>query len=156
MTMEMPKVEVEPEETEVESVVVLGREEILSADDLPMELVEVPEWKGAVWVRTLGGTERDHFEATLLPKTGKRGQRTQSQSDAVQNIRARLFALVVCNDAGEPMFTPKDVMALGRKSAKALDRVFEVAQRLSGFSEEDLEDLAKNSESLPGDCSPSG
>lgn len=155
MVMEMPKVEEQPEETEVESVVVLGREQILDADDLPMELVEVPEWKGAVWVRTLGGTERDHFEASLLPKTDKRGQRTQSHNDALTNIRARLFALVVCNDAGEPLFTPRDVMPLGRKSAKALDRVFEVAQRLSGFSDEDIEDLAKNSDSPLGDCSPS-
>ena len=36
--------------------------------------------------------------------------------------------------------------ALGAKSAAPLDRCFEVAQRLSGISEADVEELTKNSE----------
>ncbi len=39
----------------------LTGEEILGADDLPTEVVPVPEWDGTVIVRTLTGAERDHW-----------------------------------------------------------------------------------------------
>jgi hypothetical protein len=42
------------------------------------------------------------------------------------------------------MFSDQDVTKLGKKSARALDRVFDVSQRLSGITKEDVEDLAKN------------
>jgi hypothetical protein len=35
---------------------------------------------------------------------------------------------------------------LGDKSAVALDRVFQVAQRLSGIGQEEIEETVKNSE----------
>ena len=47
-------------------VVFLNREAILAAEDLPRELVEVPEWGGAVYVRALTGAERDQFEASKI------------------------------------------------------------------------------------------
>ena len=37
-----------------------------------------------------------------------------------------------------------DMEALGEKSAAALQRVFDVARRLSGMSESDVEELTKN------------
>ena len=43
----------------------LNREAILSSVDLPKELVSVPEWGGDLYVRTLNGTERDAFEASM-------------------------------------------------------------------------------------------
>ena len=48
-----------------------------------------------------------------------------------------------------------DISVLGQKSAAALQRVFNVAQRLSGFSDEDLEELAKNSSDAQSDGSTS-
>jgi hypothetical protein len=45
------------------------------------------------------------------------------------------------------LFTDEDVAALGQRSAAALERVFDAASRLSGLSAEDMEELAKNSES---------
>jgi hypothetical protein len=45
------------------------------------------------------------------------------------------------------------VEALGKKSAAALNRVFEVAQRLSGITDDDVEELAKNSVGGPSDGS---
>src|SRR5947199_100548 len=38
----------------------LTREQMLAADDLHREFVEVPGLGGGVWVRTLTGTERDY------------------------------------------------------------------------------------------------
>lgn len=117
----------------------LTRDQILAADDLPRELVEVPEWGGAVLVRTLTGAERDQFEAQVVEM---RGRKIKSLNMA--NLRARLVSLCVVDEKGERLFTDADVKALGGKSAAALQRVFDVASRLSGLGEEDIEELEKN------------
>lgn len=121
-------------------VKLLNREAILKADDLPKELVEVPEWGGYVYVRTLTGLERDAFEESVTQQRGK------SIKMNLRNIRAKLVALSVVDEGGKRIFSDADAKFLGEKSASALDRIFEVAQRLSGLRDEDVEELAKNSE----------
>ena len=116
---------------------ILTKDEILSAKDLHTETVYVPEWGGSVIVRTITGFERDQFEASITE--GKKGAKVN-----LENLRARLVALSTVNEKGERIFTLADVKALGRKSASALDKVFAVAQRLSGLTSEDVEELAKN------------
>ncbi len=110
----------------------LTREQILQCDDLPKETVKVPEWGGEVQVRTMTGTDRDAFEASLIGKEGR-----------LENVRARLVSLVVCDESGSRLFGDADIAALGAKSATALDRVFAVAQRLNGIGADQVEQ-AKN------------
>ena len=121
----------------------LTKEQILKADDLLRELVHCPEWGGDVWVRTLTGVERDKFEADSINRRGKNIETN------MENIRARLVALSVVGEKNERLFTEADAVELGKKSARALDRIFAVAQRLSGLSAEDVEELAKNSDATP-------
>ena len=113
----------------------LSREAILKTDDLPRELVQVPEWGGDVYVSTLNGTQRDAFEQSMQGKKNKLN---------LDNVRARFAVLTLVDDKGVRLFTDADAKALGEKSAAALDRVFAVAQRLNGFSSQDAEDLAGN------------
>lgn len=120
---------------------VLTREAILKAQDLPRELVHVPEWGGEVYVRAMTGTERDAFEASMVVE-GKNGLKGAHMK--LENLRAKLAALTVCDADGQRLFSDKDVEALGQKSAAGLDRVFSVAQRLSGISQKDVEELTKN------------
>ena len=110
---------------------ILSKDAILAADDLPRETVNVPEWGGEVLVRTMSGTDRDAFEASLLEKDGR-----------MENVRARLVALTLCDAQGDRLFDDSQSVALGRKSARALDRVFSVAQRLNGIGVEQV-DIAK-------------
>jgi hypothetical protein len=127
----------------------LTRDEILQVQDLPTEQVHVPEWGGDVLVRALTGAERDMFEQSIVEQ---RGRNTRMN---LQNIRAKLVALTVVDEQGNRIFKDEDVKWLGNKSAAALDRIFEVAQRLSGLRDEDVEELAKNSESDLSDDSTS-
>jgi len=48
-----------------------------------------------------------------------------------------------------------DVKALGEKSAAALERVFDVARKLSGLSEDDVEELAGDFDDAPNGDSTS-
>ena len=62
---------------------ILSKEAILAADDLPREIVSVPEWGGQVCVRTMTGTDRDAFETSLL----SRDSSSSSQDQRMQNVR---------------------------------------------------------------------
>lgn len=127
----------------------LTKEEILQAEDLPTEDVEVPEWGGTVRVRTLKGFERDRFEESITEQQGK------TTRVIAEHLRAKLVALSVVDQDGERLFDEQDVRRLSGKSARALDRVFAVAQRLSGISNDDVEELVKNSSDGPSASSGS-
>lgn len=129
---------------------ILGREQILKAGDVMTEEVDVPEWGGSVLVRGLTGRQRDEFETSLIER---RGKRSVPNTD---NMRAKLVAWCVVDEDGQRLFTNADAAALGDRSAAALDRVYKVAARLSGITDEDLEELAEDFGSPSGDSSPSG
>lgn len=131
----------------------LSKEAILKADDLPRELVAVAEWGGEVYVRTLRGSERDAFEASNVKVTGK--GRKRETTPMMANFRARLAALCMCDEEGKRLFSDADAVALGQKSASALDRVADVALRLNGMTEESIEEAEGNSESARNGVSTS-
>jgi len=116
----------------------LNKDQILKADDLKSEIVEVPEWGGEVKVRTMTGIERDTFEESIFDSKGKDTKMN------FKNLRAKLVVLTIIGDNGERLFIEADVEALGKKSAKALDRIFGVAQRLNGIGQKEVEELTKN------------
>lgn len=128
----------------------LTKEAILKADDMKWEDVPVPEWGGTIRVRVLTGRERDLFDDSMVELKGK--VRTMK----LENIRARLVALSAIDEKGDRLFSDEDVLALGEKSALALDRVFDVCQRISGLREVDIQAMVKNSNATPSEGSTSG
>lgn len=115
----------------------LSKSQILAAADLVTEDVEVPEWGGTVRVRAITAAERDAFETSVVGDgKGKRN---------LVNLRARLVALAIVDDAGQRLFSDGEAEALGGKSGAAMDRVYAVAQRLSGLTERDVKELEGNS-----------
>lgn len=127
----------------------LTRDVILEAEDLLYEDVEVPEWGGTVRVRGMTGAERDAFESEVVEQRGKKARLN------MQNFRAKLVARSVVDEEGKRLFSDKDAHNLGKKSAAALDRVFGVAQRLSGLSDKDVEELVENFDNGQSDGSTS-
>jgi len=138
----------------------LTKQEIMNARDILTEDVPTPEWAPegtppeeaatcGVRVRGMTGRERDAFEASLVVGEGKKSKRDLS------NLRARLVGVCLVDDGGRRVFTDTEIQFLGAKSAAALDRVFSVAQRLSGLSAADVEDLEKKSAPAPNESSPS-
>ncbi|MCX4572290.1 hypothetical protein OHB41_03635 [Streptomyces sp. NBC_01571] len=118
----------------------LSADDILNADDLAREDVSVPEWGGVVLVQGMTGTERDRFEAAMMNSemTGV------SKDKALDMYRARLASACIVDENGKRLFQGAAVKRLGEKSAQALTRVVEVASRLSGLTDEDVEELTGN------------
>lgn len=118
---------------------VLTREQILKAQDVKIEMVDVSEWwGGCVYVRSLTGKQRDAFEASRYKWVG---DKIELQHD---NTRARLLAMTVSDEHGTLLFTEGDIELLGQKDAAPLDKLFDVAQRLSAMRPKDLEEKLKN------------
>jgi hypothetical protein len=128
-----------------------SREEILGAQDIQYEDIPVPEWGNKfVRVKSLNGEERDEVEASM---TKMRGNKPELN---MQNMRAKLLVRSCVDGDGKRLFSSDgDVLALTKKSAAALNRLFIVAQRLSGITAEDVEELTKNSEEGKSDGSGS-
>jgi hypothetical protein len=119
----------------------LTKNQIVTVKDVPEEWVDVPEWGGEVLVRGLTGSQRDKLESSLIAMKGKK------QSMDMSNLRAKLAAMTIIDEeTGKRMFNDQEVADLAIKSAVALQRVFDVAQRLSGFTDSDLDELTGNSE----------
>jgi hypothetical protein len=125
---------------------ILTKDQILAAEDLKRETVEVPEWGGEVIVSTMTGAGRDAWEFEVYGMKG--------EDRNVENIRAKLIAACVVDESGALLFpSPKDVIALGKKSARALDRVWAAARKLNGIGAAEMDELEKNSQSAPSDSS---
>jgi hypothetical protein len=120
----------------------LTRDEILKADDLKTEDVNVPEWGGTVRIKTLTGNERDEYEFRMVGSNG------QDRDENIRKIRSYLLCAVLVDEAGNLMFPAiNDIERIGQKSSKALQRVFDRAAAMNGLNKEDVESLAKNSDS---------
>jgi len=142
---------------------------IASVQDIKTEDVRVPQWDSLdveAWVRVRGmtGIERDDWEAEMMPdpqvasqmKNMTPQQRRAIVRQRMQGARARLVARCCVDEDGNRIFSNKDVEMLAQKSAAALDRIYEVAARLSGIREDDIEELAEAVEGNLGDDSSSG
>lgn len=116
----------------------LSREDILGCDDLVRERVEIPEWNhGVVYVRVMTGAERDWLDAASLTTEGE----PKSVEERLAGWRGRLVAATACHEDGRSLFNLADAPALGKKAARALDRIVDVAQRLNAITQHEVEVL---------------
>ena len=120
-----------------------------AAGKLPVERVDLPELGGHVYVRGMSGVERDNWERSLVVGKGRR------RDYNLDNVRARLAARCICDEAGVRQFADDDADVLGKIRVDCLNRIFEVAQRLSGVSDQDVDELGKGSELEAGSGSSS-
>jgi hypothetical protein len=119
----------------------LSADEILGADDLLREPVDVPEWGGTVLVQGMTGTERDRFEASMMNSKLDGVDRDR----ALERYRARLAAACLVDASGKRLFRSEaEMKRLSEKSAQALSRVVDVASRLSGLTDSDVAELTGN------------
>jgi hypothetical protein len=122
----------------------LTREQILAADDLKSEEVDVPEWGGSVKVVVMTGVARDSFQEQMA-----------ASDKSISYFHNCLLVATVVGDDDAPLFTAADMDALRSKSAAVVTRVANVAERLNGFGQKVVEQAEKNSEAAPSGSSGS-
>jgi hypothetical protein len=113
------------------------RDLILAKQDIPSQIVDVPEWGVKVEVRGMTGAERTRI---MDKATGNAGD---------VNLQFIYPEIVIATsfdpETGEQIFVPADRDVLLSKSASAIDRIALVGMRLSGFTKEAADDMGKDS-----------
>lgn len=112
----------------------LTREQILAAKP-KTRTVNIPELGGEITIRGLTAHERDRYEIAIY----------SLDSAAKDQHRGMLLALSIVDANGNRMFGDDDAVALGNLPAAVVNRAFGVAQRLSGLTASDLDELKKPS-----------
>jgi hypothetical protein len=123
--------------------VYLDADAILRTNDTREEDVYVPEWKTHVRIRGLTGAQRDAYEASITVGKGP------NQTINARNARAKLIVFCAIRPDGEPLFRMDQLAALGAKSGSAIQRLFDVARKLSGLSNEDFDELTEGAPDAP-------
>jgi hypothetical protein len=119
----------------------VGREDVLQASDRTVELVEVPEWGGHLYVRNMTALERVEYDRWNLGTGG--------QPD-MTGMRVKGVIMCACDEKGERLFTREDYESLSQKDGAAITRVFLALSRISGISPTSLaEAIAKLKNSHP-------
>jgi hypothetical protein len=119
------------------------RDRILAAEDIPVELVDVPEWGVSILVKGMTGADRGLLmEEAIDPATGEVNLQV-IYPDAV---------ILTSHDpeTGARIFSTEDRAALLSKSGLAIDRVATVAMKLSGFEDKAVDKAGKDSSKTPG------
>jgi hypothetical protein len=113
------------------------------AQKLPREVVQTPELAEygvtEITLQALTGKQRDAWESSLVVGKGK-GRRISTN-----NVRARLVVTSAIEEDGTRAMKDDDAGWLGNLRVDVLNRLYEAAQRLSGVTDEDVEELGKSS-----------
>lgn len=113
----------------------LTKNQILASEDLPTEIVPVPEWGGEVKIRVIAANAKDEWEQAVM---------AMKESKRWGGFRALLISYSIIDEDGKPMFSKSEVEELGKKSAVAIDRVYDAVRKLNLFDKAELEKLEKN------------
>lgn len=136
-------------------LVLLTREDLLQKDDLKVEKVELS--KGYVFVREMTGHEKDVWEQSMLKQkpSGNKNKGVEYET-TLDDFRAKLAVVTVCDADGNLLFKPEDYRMLNKMmSASNIEKIVVVAQRINAITQEEKDEILKNSEADQTDNSNS-
>jgi len=124
----------------------LDRKKLLEKEKLEVVQVDLGD-NEFVFVRQMTGRERDRWEQSLIKEIKDEDGNIESYERSMDDFRAKLVVNCVCDAAGENLLQHEDYDLLSQNmSARKLEKIVNVAQRLNKISEEDKEALVKNSD----------
>lgn len=121
---------------------ILSKAEILSAEDLPRRVVEVPEWGGAVILQGMTALEYVQFAETLEVEDPK--------------FWIKILPWSLVDESGEKLFSLDDIEALGGKNPEVILRLGRIANGLNKAGEKSIQEQLENLAEAQSDGSLSG
>lgn len=98
----------------------------------------VKAWGRQVLLRDPSAADRDEWEVFA---SNNRGQ--------FALWRAKVAQVLLCDEAGKRIFTDRQLGELGEKSAAALHEIWQAGVKLLSVTDEEIEELEKNSDASP-------
>ncbi len=126
-------------------------EKILASDDLPRKKLRIPVWNVTLYIQTLTALEYEAMQDDL-----KKWRKDHHYGeDSVRFLHPFFASRLAVNEDGSRVFKDSDIPRLAKKSCAALTKLVNAGMKLNGISEDEVEELAKNSEPVPDDSLPS-
>jgi hypothetical protein len=122
---------------------ILSADEIFAAKDIEERTVDVPQWGGAVRIRTFSKRQATDMSKRATVKDRHTGK------ESVDNDR--LEALLFAEGIIEPKFTVDDYEQLQEKSAVAISVILRAIMDASGLSEAATTEAIKSASEQPDD-----
>ena len=110
--------------------------EIRAVEDRKLEMVDIPEWGGAVYLRPMSGVERDEMEGLAI--------RIDDATERGQAIKKFFVLELVVNEDGEKLFKEEDWVWLMKKSSSAILKIVRHVREDNGLGPQAAEETAKN------------
>jgi hypothetical protein len=131
-------------------IMILDRKKLLQKEALPIEKVDLGNGD-FIYVKAMTGHERDLFEQSLLKeKVDEKGNLERYDRDNA-DFRAKLVVITACDESGKLIFEPTDYTELSRNmSIVTLEKIVAASLKLNKITEQDQNDLVKNSKAVPG------
>jgi hypothetical protein len=115
---------------------ILTADEIFAAKDIEERTVEVPQWGGAVRIRTLSQKQSAELR--------RKAQRINPATKQSELDNEALEQLLFIEGVIEPKFSMADYGRLGDKSMMAMTTVLKAIMDASGFSSESVDEATKS------------
>lgn len=123
----------------------LDKKKLLEKEKLQIEKVDLGNGE-YVYVRQMTAHDRDVWERSVLKEKRNTKGQLESYETVLEDFRAKLAVITVCDENGELLLEQKDYVTLSRNmSASRLEKIIAAAQKLNAITEEDKEELVKNS-----------
>lgn len=125
----------------------LTKKDILALNDRKVEDLIVPEWDTTVKVAEFGADAKDELDQYLA------AQNISNKDEDIKrvHIRGAVAAVSLVDDNNNQIFTISDAEELGKKNGVALDRIFEVSNRLNKIFGVERDKVKKKSKTTPSD-----
>ena len=123
------------------------RDQIINADDIEYEIIEVPVWGVSIEVRSMTGRARTRLIKTATDNDG--------QLDMETLYPDMVILCAFDPETGEQIFTQDDRDLLLSKSAGPLELIALAAMRISGMTPDAIEVAGKDLPSTENDDSSS-
>ena len=117
----------------------LSKADILGADEEIIE-VDMPEWGGCVHLKQLSGADEEVYQKKSAQRITKDSSGKEDVN--VTNWRSEFLVMCLCDPSGDLMFDRDSMGALNGKSAKSIQRLYDIAMGKCGTL--DLEEAEKN------------
>ena len=121
------------------------RDQIINADDIEHEIIEVPVWGVSIEVRSMTGRARTRLIKTATDNDG--------QLDMETLYPDMVILCAFDPETGEQIFTQDDRDLLLSKSAGPLELIALAAMRISGMTPDAIEVAGKDLPSTENDAS---
>jgi hypothetical protein len=135
---------------------ITSAEELTAINVLKVEKVVVPMWQKTVYLRTMTSGEKmdmDWEYTSAQLKANADPKDTEELAWAFKRYRERLLVRVICNQKGVRILQDNQVGELSKLDSAGIEFLAIRAQKMNLIGDDQIERLAKNSESGQKDTS---